>query len=126
MFIGHIPTPHDIDINRLKTNFDLFFDCVDYVYEYTLLGDVSPVSMRLPALNPGHLIHKLPLHSPHYQSKKGYQIIIGFTFLTHLKGRYLNRSFQTYAIVTRGNQGNSALYVSTIYPIWGISLFVLK
>ena len=38
IFIGHIPTPHDIDINRLKTNFDLFFDCVDYVYEYTLLG----------------------------------------------------------------------------------------
>lgn len=38
MFIGHAPVQYDIDFIRLKTNFDVFFDSVDYVYEYTLLG----------------------------------------------------------------------------------------
>jgi len=38
MFIGHIPVQHDIDLDRLKINFDIFFESVDYVYEYTLLG----------------------------------------------------------------------------------------
>lgn len=38
IFIGHVPTPYDIDIVRLKSNFDIFFKNVDYVYEYTLLG----------------------------------------------------------------------------------------
>lgn len=38
MFIGHAPTQFDIELNRLKNNFDIFFESVDYVYEYTLLG----------------------------------------------------------------------------------------
>lgn len=38
MFIGHAPIQYDIDLNRLKNNFDIFFESVDYVYEYTLLG----------------------------------------------------------------------------------------
>lgn len=38
MFIGHAPMQYDIDVDRLKNNFDIFFESVDYVYEYTLLG----------------------------------------------------------------------------------------
>lgn len=38
LFIGHIPVQYDIDFERLKNNFDIFFESVDYVYEYTLLG----------------------------------------------------------------------------------------
>lgn len=38
MFVCHAPEQKDIDIDRLKNNFDIFFDSVDYVYEYTLLG----------------------------------------------------------------------------------------
>lgn len=38
MFIGHVPMQSDIQLNRLKNNFDIFFESVDYVYEYTLLG----------------------------------------------------------------------------------------
>lgn len=38
MFIGHVAEPSDISLDRLKRNFDIFFDSVDYVYEYTLLG----------------------------------------------------------------------------------------
>lgn len=38
MFISHAPVQCDIDLNRLKNNFDIFFESVDYVYEYTLLG----------------------------------------------------------------------------------------
>lgn len=38
MFIGHVSAPYDINVDRLKSNFDIFFESVDYVYEYTLLG----------------------------------------------------------------------------------------
>ena len=38
MFIGYVPNPEDIHIDVLKKNFDTFFDSVDFVYEYTLLG----------------------------------------------------------------------------------------
>lgn len=38
MFIGHVDEPHDMSLQSLKTNFDIFFDSVDFVYEYTLLG----------------------------------------------------------------------------------------
>ena len=38
MFISYAPVQHDIELNRLKNNFDIFFESVDYVYEYTLLG----------------------------------------------------------------------------------------
>ena len=38
LFISHAPIQRDIDLKRLKKNFDIFFDSVDYVYEYTLLG----------------------------------------------------------------------------------------
>lgn len=38
MFIGYASVRHDIDLIRLKNNFDTFFDSVDFVYEYTLLG----------------------------------------------------------------------------------------
>ena len=38
MFISYAPLQHDIELNRLKNNFDIFFGSVDYVYEYTLLG----------------------------------------------------------------------------------------
>lgn len=38
MFIGYAPIQCDIDMDRLKNNFDIFFESVDYVYEYTLLG----------------------------------------------------------------------------------------
>lgn len=38
MFISHAPVQCDIALNRLKNNFDIFFESVDYVYEYTLLG----------------------------------------------------------------------------------------
>lgn len=38
MFIGHAPKQFDIELNRLRNNFDIFFESVDYVYEYTLLG----------------------------------------------------------------------------------------
>lgn len=38
LFIGHICKQYDIGVRDLKYNFDVFFDSVDYVYEYTLLG----------------------------------------------------------------------------------------
>ena len=38
MFISHVPVQCDIELNRLKKNFEIFFESVDYVYEYTLLG----------------------------------------------------------------------------------------
>ena len=38
LFISHAPVQCDIDLKRLKKNFDIFFESVDYVYEYTLLG----------------------------------------------------------------------------------------
>lgn len=38
MFISHAPVQCDIALSRLKKNFDTFFESVDYVYEYTLLG----------------------------------------------------------------------------------------
>ena len=38
LFISHAPVQCDIDLKRLKKNFDIFFENVDYVYEYTLLG----------------------------------------------------------------------------------------
>lgn len=38
MFIGHAAESRDIELDSLKRNFDIFFDSVDYVYEYTLLG----------------------------------------------------------------------------------------
>lgn len=38
LFIGHVPEQFDIDLNRLKNNFNIFFESVDFVYEYTLLG----------------------------------------------------------------------------------------
>ena len=38
MFIGYVDKPVDMDFNSLKRNFDIFFDSVDFVYEYTLLG----------------------------------------------------------------------------------------
>lgn len=38
LFISHAPVQCDIDLKRLKKNFDVFFESVDYVYEYTLLG----------------------------------------------------------------------------------------
>lgn len=38
LFISYAPEQCDIDLNRLKNNFDIFFESVDYVYEYTLLG----------------------------------------------------------------------------------------
>lgn len=38
MFISHAPVQCDIELCRLKNNFDIFFESVDYVYEYTLLG----------------------------------------------------------------------------------------
>ena len=37
LFISHAPVQCDIDLKRLKKNFDIFFESVDYVYEYTLL-----------------------------------------------------------------------------------------
>ena len=38
MFVSYTSEQADIQIERLKYNFDVFFDNVDYVYEYTLLG----------------------------------------------------------------------------------------
>lgn len=38
IFISHIENARDIDVDLLKENFDTFFDSVDFVYEYTLLG----------------------------------------------------------------------------------------
>lgn len=38
MFIGHVTEAYDMSLDNLKRNFDIFFDSVDYVYEYTLLG----------------------------------------------------------------------------------------
>ena len=38
IFVPHINNRQDIDFAELKQNFDIFFDSVDYVYEYTLLG----------------------------------------------------------------------------------------
>ena len=38
LFISHAPVQCDIDLKRLKKNFDIFFESVDYVYEYTLFG----------------------------------------------------------------------------------------
>lgn len=38
IFISHVPVQNDIQFKCLKSNFDIFFDSVDYVYEYTLLG----------------------------------------------------------------------------------------
>lgn len=38
LFIGYANRHADIRFNDLKKNFDIFFDSVDYVYEYTLLG----------------------------------------------------------------------------------------
>lgn len=38
MFIGHASTSEDMSLESLKRNFDTFFDSVDFVYEYTLLG----------------------------------------------------------------------------------------
>lgn len=38
MFISHVAKPADMDFEDLRRNFDIFFDSVDYVYEYTLLG----------------------------------------------------------------------------------------
>lgn len=38
MFISHTTEPCDMNLDNLKRNFDIFFDSVDYVYEYTLLG----------------------------------------------------------------------------------------
>lgn len=38
MFIGHTTSPRDMSIDDLKKNFDTFFENIDFVYEYTLLG----------------------------------------------------------------------------------------
>lgn len=38
MFISHVEEPCDMSLESLKRNFDIFFESVDYVYEYTLLG----------------------------------------------------------------------------------------
>lgn len=38
MFISHVAEPCDMSLESLKRNFAIFFDSVDYVYEYTLLG----------------------------------------------------------------------------------------
>lgn len=38
MFICHVAHPKDIELDKLKRNFDVFFESVDFVYEYTLLG----------------------------------------------------------------------------------------
>lgn len=38
LFIGYANYHTDMRIEDLKKNFDIFFDSVDYVYEYTLLG----------------------------------------------------------------------------------------
>lgn len=38
LFIGYAKQHADISLKDLKKNFDIFFDSVDYVYEYTLLG----------------------------------------------------------------------------------------
>lgn len=38
IFISHIVHHQDISLEDLKKNFDIFFDSVDFVYEYTLLG----------------------------------------------------------------------------------------
>lgn len=38
IFISHVTEPQDISFNSLKDNFDVLFDSVDYIYEYTLLG----------------------------------------------------------------------------------------
>lgn len=38
MFVCYAKEKKDITLDRLKKNFDIFFDSVDYVYEYTLLG----------------------------------------------------------------------------------------
>lgn len=38
MFIGYAKQKEDISFSDLKKNFDIFFDSVDFVYEYTLLG----------------------------------------------------------------------------------------
>lgn len=38
LFIGYVKHQEDMGLSDLKRNFDIFFDSVDYVYEYTLLG----------------------------------------------------------------------------------------
>lgn len=38
LFIGYANHHADMGLKDLKKNFDIFFDSVDYVYEYTLLG----------------------------------------------------------------------------------------
>ena len=38
LFIGHANHHTDLKFADLKKNFDIFFNSVDYVYEYTLLG----------------------------------------------------------------------------------------
>ena len=38
LFIGYANHHADMKLEDLKMNFDIFFDSVDYVYEYTLLG----------------------------------------------------------------------------------------
>ena len=38
IFVSHTENNEDIPIESLKENFDVFFESVDFVYEYTLLG----------------------------------------------------------------------------------------
>lgn len=38
IFISHLKSQNDVSFDSLKLNFDTFFDSVDFVYEYTLLG----------------------------------------------------------------------------------------
>lgn len=47
MFICHTRSNEDIEFDVLKQNFDIFFDSIDFVYEYTLLGGEPFVHSRL-------------------------------------------------------------------------------
>lgn len=50
MFIPYAKETCDFPFERLKENFDAFFDSVDFVYEYTLLGGEPFLHTELPRI----------------------------------------------------------------------------
>lgn len=69
LFIGYANHHADMGLEDLKKNFDIFFDSVDYVYEYTLLGGEPFIHVELDQIlsylmeNYGNRIGKVNLIS---------------------------------------------------------------